>query len=87
MFIPHIFRFSFVFFFCDLFVALGAMSGCVISVQDFGFCRHGATFICVWVIQTSKVYLVKDKKSKQWSIIWYRFRVIGILVTIVTSNV
>ena len=59
------------------------MSGCVVLVQGFGFCCRDATFICVWVIQTSKVYPVKDKKSNQWSIICYGFGVISILVTIV----
>ena len=38
---------------------LGAIGGCVISIRQFGFRRGGAVFICVicvWAIQTSKVY-------------------------------
>ena len=47
----------------------------------------GATFICVRAIQTRKIYQISDKKSNQWSSICNRTGVIGILVTIVISNV
>ena len=51
-------------------------------------CRHhGVVFICVKAIQTSKVYIISDKKSNQWSSIYYKTGIIGILVTIVISNV
>ena len=39
------------------------------------------------VIQMSKVYLISDKKSNQWSAICYRIGIISILITIVISNV
>ena len=46
---------------------LGATGGCVVSIRRFGFRHHDAAFICVSAIQTSKVYLIKNKKSNQWS--------------------
>ena len=61
------------------------MRGCVILVRHFVFRRRGAMSICVWAIQTSKKYLIKNKKSNQWSSLYAR--VIGILVMIVISNV
>ena len=48
---------------------------------------RGVTFICVKVMQTSKVYPISDKKSNQWSSICGKTRVMGILVTIVISYV
>ena len=65
---------------------LGATGGCVVLVQQFGFHRCGAAFICVYAIQTSKVYMVRDKKSNQWSSVSCRIEVKGILVTIVISS-
>ena len=51
-------------------------------------CRcHSATFICMRVIQTNKIYLISNKKSNQWSSICYIIGIIGILVIIVISNV
>ena len=50
-------------------------------------CRFGALFICVMVIQTSKIYLISNNKSNQWSSICCRTEIIGILVTIVILNV
>ena len=66
---------------------LDAVSGCVVSVQQFGFCRCGAAFICVWTIQISKVYIIRDKKSNQWSSVYCRTGVKCIIVTIVISNI
>ena len=64
--------------FCRLDAACGAMFVC--------HCR-GATFVCVKVIQTYKIYPISDKKSNQWLSICCRIRIIGILVTIIISNV
>ena len=62
----------------------------------YGFCRlntmfvchrRGIMFICVKAIQMSKVYHIIDNKSNQLLLICNRIIVIGILVTIVISNV
>ena len=45
---------------------LSAVGGCVFSIRRFGFRRCGVTFNYVWVIQTSKIYTIKDKKLNQW---------------------
>ena len=48
--------------------------------------RHRVTFICMKVIQTSKVDSINDKKSIQWSsICCSKTCVIGIIITIVIS--
>ena len=39
-----------------------AIGGCVVLVRYFGFLHCGATFICVWTIQTIKIYSIRDKK-------------------------
>ena len=44
---------------------LSAVCGCVISVRRFVFRYYDAIFICLLAIQTSKIYLIKDKKSNQ----------------------
>ena len=59
---------------------------CVISIMHFGFRRRGAVFICILTIQISKVYTIKNKKSIIVVDI-FKIRVIGILITIVISNV
>ena len=46
---------------CRRFSAIGS---CVISVQMFDFRHRDTTFICVLVIQASKLYRIKDKKIK-----------------------
>ena len=49
---------------------LGVACGCHRLGVVF-VCRHrGAVFICVKAIQTSKVYIINDKKSNQWSSIY-----------------
>ena len=55
----------------------------------YGSCRLGAVFICIFVcvIQTSKVYPIRDNELNQWSSICYITKVIGMLVTIVILNV
>ena len=60
---------------CD-YRRLSAVGGCVVSVQRFSF-HHCSTaiFICVLTIQKSKVYKIRDKKSNQMSIIYYRTEV------------
>ena len=51
-------------------------------------CRYrGATFIYVRAIQTSKIYLISEKKSNQWLSICYETEVIGNIVTTVILNV
>ena len=65
---------------------LGTVGGCVVSVRQFGFHCRFVTFICVWETQISKVHMIRDKKSNQWSLICCRIRVKCIIVIIVTSN-
>ena len=66
---------------------LGAMCGCC-RLHPVFVCRcHGATFICIRAIYKSKVYMISDMKSNQWSSICYKIGIIGILVTIVILNV
>ena len=66
---------------------LGAMCDCIILVRGFVLLRHGTMFICVWTIQTGKIYLIRDKKSNQWSSIYLKTGVIYIMVTIIISSV
>ena len=68
-------------------VVLMRVDGCVVQVRRFGFHLHGASFICVWTIQTSKIYMIIDNNSNQWLSIYRRTGVISILVTIVILNV
>ena len=68
------------------YLRLGAADGCVISIQRFGFRHRSTVFICIWTIQTSKVYTIINKKSNQrWSVC-YRTGVKDILVIIVIPN-
>ena len=43
----------------------GAAGSYVVSVRRFDFHRRDAAFICVLVIQKSKVYTIIDNKSNQ----------------------
>ena len=60
---------------------------CVVSVKRFGSHRCGAMFIYVWTIQMNQIYSIRDNKLNQWLLICCKTRVIGILITIVISNV
>ena len=72
---------------CDCHRRLGEVSGCVVLVRCFGFRCHDAVFICVLVIQTSKIYSIRDKKSNQLLSNYYRIVIIATKVIIVISNV
>ena len=77
-------KFSFVFSCFSSF--FGEACGCRRLGAAFIYSRHGVAFICARTIQTSKVYLINDNKSNQWSSICRRTGIIGILVIIVISN-
>ena len=76
------------FFFLCFNHCLGAACDCRRCLSVAFDCRvHGATFICVKAIQTSKIYQISDKKSNQWLSICYKNGIISIIVTIIISNV
>ena len=58
----------------------------VFSVRRFDFRYYCAAFICVYAIQTCKVYTIRYKKSNQLSSLRCTTGVVGILVTIIISN-
>ena len=54
----------------------------------FVYHHDGTRFICVMMIQTSKVYPINNKKSNQWSsLICCKTGIISILVTNIILNV
>ena len=79
-------RFSIIFS-CLISCRLGAACGCRRLCAAFVCYCHDAVFICVRAIQTSKICPISDNKSNQWSSIYCKTEIIGILVIIVILNV
>ena len=66
---------------------LGTVCSCRCRDMVCSYRSCDTAFICVRVIQTSKIYRINDKKSNQWSLICYRTGIICIIIIIVILNV